>query len=207
MLLNLFKQWVYWYAESITSNIFIVITIQFKISLDFSLLPFEVSMQNFSETFRKRFFLYSYSFQKDLSREYLVVLKFLLEVRKFKENVLICLSTVIKVHDLLLTLLQVIVSKMSEHRLLKLINTSHIINYYLSCLDYFHFLGYNSFSSEICIVLQWNSHISKFLYLISSTKVLFEFFSIASRFSAKSVGKHFFKSTKYHQKEVYLKCF
>ena len=27
----------------------------------------------------------------------------------------------------------------------------------LSCLDYFHFAWYNSFSSEICVVLQWNS--------------------------------------------------
>ena len=154
---KIIQQWVYWYAESITSNIFTVITIQFKISLDFSSLSFEVWMQCFSETFRKRFFLYSYSFQKDLSREYLAVLKFILEVRKFKKNFLICLITVIKVHDLLLTLLQVItilVSKMSEHRLLILINTSYMINY---CLDYFHFVGYNSFSCEICIILQWNS--------------------------------------------------
>ena len=40
--------------------------------------------------------------------KYLVVSKFLLEVPKFKEIVLICVITGIKVHDLLLTLLQVI---------------------------------------------------------------------------------------------------
>ena len=51
------------------------------------------------------FFLwYPYSFWKDLSREYLVVSKFLLEVPKLKENVLICVITFRKVHDLLLTL-------------------------------------------------------------------------------------------------------
>ena len=37
-----------------------------------------------------------------------VVWKFLLEVPKFKENTLICIITVLKVRDLLLTRLQVI---------------------------------------------------------------------------------------------------
>ena len=41
------------------------------------------------------------------SREYLVVLKFLLEELKFKKNVLTCVITVIKVRDLLLTLFKV----------------------------------------------------------------------------------------------------
>ena len=41
-----------------------------------------------------------------LSRVYLVVSKFLSEVPKFKENVLLCIITIIKVYDLLLTLLQ-----------------------------------------------------------------------------------------------------
>ena len=31
------------------------------------------------------------------------------------------------------------------------------INYKLRCLDYFLFAGYNLFSPEICVVLQWNS--------------------------------------------------
>ena len=53
----------------------------------------------FSKKFRKIF---------DLSKEYLFVSKFLWEVPKFKEKVLICVITVIKVRDLLLTLLQVI---------------------------------------------------------------------------------------------------
>ena len=53
-------------------------------------------------------FIYSYSLWKDLSRDYLFVSKFLLEATKFKENVLICVIFVIKVRDLLLTLLQVL---------------------------------------------------------------------------------------------------
>ena len=66
-------------------------------------------MQCFSVKFWKRFFFWcSYSFWKDLSREYLVVLKFLLEVPAFKENVLFYIITAIKVRDHLLTLLQVI---------------------------------------------------------------------------------------------------
>ena len=55
-----------------------------------------------------------------LSRENLVVLKFLLEVPRFKENVLTCIITVIKVRDLLLTVNNntcAIVSEMNKHRL------------------------------------------------------------------------------------------
>ena len=52
---------------------------------------------------KKIFFKYFYSFWK----EYLVVSIFLLEVPKFKENVLIYLILVIKVCDLLFTLMQV----------------------------------------------------------------------------------------------------
>ena len=66
---------------------------------------FEVKTQRFSEKFRKNFYWHFYSFRKDIFREYLAVFKFLLEMRKFKENVLICVYTVIKVHHLLLTLL------------------------------------------------------------------------------------------------------
>ena len=45
------------------------------------------------------FFWCLYSFWKDLSREYLVVPEFLMEVPKFKENVLICVITIKKVRD------------------------------------------------------------------------------------------------------------
>ena len=62
-------------------------------------------MQCFSEKFQKKCFWHSYSFWKDLSKEYFVTSKFLWEVPKFKENVLIYITVVIKVHDLLLTLL------------------------------------------------------------------------------------------------------
>ena len=61
----------------------------------------------FLKNFEKKIFWYYYFFWKDLSKEYLVISKFLLEVPKFRENVLICIITVIKVSDLLLTLLQV----------------------------------------------------------------------------------------------------
>ena len=57
---------------------------------------------------KKNIVWFSYSFWKDLSREYLGALTFLLEVPKFKENVLIYVFTFIKLRDLLLTLLQVI---------------------------------------------------------------------------------------------------
>ena len=60
----------------------------------------------FLKNFENKIFWYSYYFWKHISREYLFVSKFLLEVFKFKENVLICIITVIKVHGLLLTLFQ-----------------------------------------------------------------------------------------------------
>ena len=62
----------------------------------------------FLKNFEKKIFWYYYFFWKDLSKEYLVISKFLSEVPKFRENVLICIITVTKVSDLLLTLLQVI---------------------------------------------------------------------------------------------------
>ena len=58
--------------------------------------------------FFKNFLLVFLSFWKDLCRDFLVVSKFLLEVPKFKEDVLIYLITIMKVRDLILTLLQVI---------------------------------------------------------------------------------------------------
>ena len=57
--------------------------------------------------FLKIFLLVFLSFWKDLCRDFLVVSKFLLEVPKFKEDVLIYLITIMKVRDLILTLLQV----------------------------------------------------------------------------------------------------
>ena len=56
----------------------------------------------FLKHFEKKifFFRYSYSFLNYLFKEYLVVSKFLLEVPKFKENILICIITDIKVRDL-----------------------------------------------------------------------------------------------------------
>ena len=59
---------------------------------------------------KKKYFFcgYSYSFWKDLSREYLVVSKFWLDVPKFKEHVQITVITLIEVCDLLFTLLKVI---------------------------------------------------------------------------------------------------
>ena len=68
-------------------------------------LECSVFLKNFE---KKNFFWYYYFFWKDLSKEYLVISKFLSEVPKFRENVLICIITVTKVSDLLLTLLQVI---------------------------------------------------------------------------------------------------
>ena len=64
-----------------------------------------VFLKNFEKLFFNDILILS---PKDLSREYLVVPKFLFKVPKFKENVLISVMTVIKVRDLLLTLLQVI---------------------------------------------------------------------------------------------------
>ena len=61
--------------------------------------------QCFSEKNWKKFFLYILiSFEKAFSREYSVVSKLLLDMPKFKENVLFCVITAIKVRDLLLTL-------------------------------------------------------------------------------------------------------
>ena len=82
-----------------------------------------------------------------------------------------------------------------------------LYDYQLSCLEHFHFVRYNSFSSEICVVLQWNSSYSSiFLYLISCTKLLFQFFS-CQYICCEAIGKHCFKSPKYHENEVYYKCF
>ena len=124
--------------------------------------------------------------------------KFLLEVPKFKQNAIICIITIIKWHDLLLTFTNNsntcgIIPKMNEHRLFILINTSYIVNYQLSCRNYFHFAEYNSFSSEIGIDYSRTLHNAIFLNLISYINLLLDFFSLASRFFPKSVGKHCFK--------------
>ena len=67
-----------------------------------------IRTQCFSEKIPKRNLKYFHSICKDLTREYLVVWKFIIEVPKSKEHVLICIITVKKVCDLLLILLQVI---------------------------------------------------------------------------------------------------
>ena len=85
---------------------YLMITLAKIFFLLFLKLRLECSV--FLEKFEFFFFWYSYSFRKDLPREYLVVLKFLLEVPEFKENVLFCIITVIKVHAHLLILLRVI---------------------------------------------------------------------------------------------------
>ena len=54
----------------------------------------------FPKKSEKNLLLYSHFCGKDLSREYLVVWRFLMEVPEFKENVLICVITVKKVCDL-----------------------------------------------------------------------------------------------------------
>ena len=79
----------------------------FKFKNEFISETFKVRTQCFSEKIWFFRFWYSYSFWKDLSMENLVVSRLLLEVPKYKENVQICVITVIKVHNLLLTLLQV----------------------------------------------------------------------------------------------------
>ena len=67
---------------------------------------FMVFLKNYEKFFY--IYIYSYFFWKNFSREYLVASKFLLEMPTFKENVIICAITIIKVRDLLFTLLQVI---------------------------------------------------------------------------------------------------
>ena len=54
----------------------------------------------FPKKSEKNLLLYSHFCGKDLSREYSVVWRFLVEVPEFKENVLICVITVKKVRDL-----------------------------------------------------------------------------------------------------------
>ena len=69
----------------------------------------KVRTQHFSAKCWKKifFFWYPYLFWKDLPMKYLVVLKFLLKVPKFKENFPLH-NYLWKLHDLFLTLLQVI---------------------------------------------------------------------------------------------------
>ena len=73
----------------------------------FDIINLTLKRSVFLKKFGKKYFWYSYSFWKDLSREYFAVSKFLLEVPKFKENGLICVITAIKVCDILLIPLKV----------------------------------------------------------------------------------------------------
>ena len=85
--------------------------------------------QSFLKKFENFSFWYSYFFWKDLSREYLVVLKFLLEVLKFKENLNLRNHCYKNAWSLTHTFTSNnnacgMISKMNEHGLLILINTS-----------------------------------------------------------------------------------
>ena len=128
--------------------------------------PLKLSIMYMKWSFKSVTFLKirtQYFFWKISKKSFFLIFLFHLKtcfqwIFSFLESVVVYTITVIKVRDLLLALLQittilVAVSKMNEHRLLILINTSYMINYWLTCLDYFYFAGHNSFSSEICIVL------------------------------------------------------
>ena len=67
------------------------------------LILLKVRTQYFSEKFRKVFFYILIPFENIFP----AIFSFEIQVPKFKENVLICVTTVVKVHDLLLTLLQI----------------------------------------------------------------------------------------------------
>ena len=124
---------------------------------------FKARTQYFSEKFRKKGFSdIPIPFKKIFPGNIQLFQNLYWKCLNLRKMSLICVITVTKKYDLLLTLLQVkntcgIVSKMNEHRLLILINASYMINYQICWLDNFHFAGYNSFSSEICVVLQWKS--------------------------------------------------
>ena len=74
-----------------------------------SLWPLKVKTQCFSEKFRKKkFFLIFLSLSKRFFLGIFACFEILIGMPKFKENVIICVITVIKVRDLLLTFLLVI---------------------------------------------------------------------------------------------------
>ena len=67
-----------------------------------------------------------------------------------------------------------IISKMNEHRLLILINAICMINYLLSCLDYFRFAGYNSFLFiRFCLIFfSTNRFSAKSAIALSQQKII-----------------------------------
>ena len=111
-------------------------------------------------------FLFLLKRWKDLSRKNVVVLKFLLKVPKFKENIVISVNTVKKVRNFLLALLQYLRHSFNNE-------WTQIIFFIVPGITRFS-LGFASFYIETL-------HNSIFLYLMFYSKVLFDFF-IGSRF-------------------------
>ena len=101
---NEISEWVFSckFAAYFQSNFTFTCQLYFTSEGPLLIIDVKVKTQCFSVKLREKVFN-SYSVWKDLSMEYLVVSKFLLEVPKFKENVLICIIVAIKVRDLLLT--------------------------------------------------------------------------------------------------------
>ena len=112
---------------------------------------------------KKIFFWCSYSYWKDLSIKNVVVLKFLLKVPKFRENIVICVITVKKVRNCLLTLLQVITI------------LRHSFNNEWTQIIFFILPGITCFSLRFALFYIETLHNSIFLYLISCGKLLFKF--------------------------------
>ena len=91
--------------EILLSNVYFQKFIDKCVSRFVNKLHIKVRTQCFAEKNREKKLWYSYFFWKDISREYIVVSKFVIEVPKFNKNVVICIITVKKVHDLSLKLL------------------------------------------------------------------------------------------------------
>ena len=133
------------------------------LAVDFDAILTTVFPEKFWKT---NFFWSSYPYWKDLSRKNVVVLKFLLKVPKFKENIVICVNTVKKVRKFLLALLQYLRHSFNNE-------WTQIIFFILPGITRFS-LGFASFYIETL-------HNSIFLYLMFYSKLLFDFF-IGSRF-------------------------
>ena len=131
--------------------------------MDFDAILTTVFPEKFWKT---NFFWSSYSYWKDLSRKNVVVLKFLLKVPKFKENIVISVNTVKKVRNFLLALLQYLRHSFNNE-------WTQIIFFIVPGITRFS-LGFASFYIETL-------HNSIFLYLMFYSKLLFDFF-IGSRF-------------------------
>ena len=116
---------------------------------------------NFNHQILKKiyFFWCSYSYWKDLPMKNVAVLKFLLKVPKFKENIVICVITVKKVRNCLLTLLQVITI------------LRHSFSNEWTRIIFFILPGITCFSLRFALIYIETLHNSIFLYLISCSIV------------------------------------